>query len=291
MGTEMPYEVLRVQIFGENVASVEPGIYDLAGTTWEDCEVCVSILTGCFTGPCDKLFYPLTGTIEIIAIGGEGDRFAGRLHGIEMEEFDIVDGEIGTEPLTGGDDWCIPDYTFDITATSTHDALCGRPTIPCLEDRVIDFELENCATGEMVSMLSLAEGNQALVFSMITAWCPFCGPWMDTLVGYDTTYGDQGLEVAYVFGEDASQGSPDATECIQYAERHGADPRAFYLDHDGEFSFTTTTWAMWPWVADSDELALPWTTIVDAETLEYVYTSQADPPLNFESTMLGLLGL
>jgi len=291
MGSEMPYQVLRVQIFGDNVAAVEPGVYDLAGTTYEDCEVCVSILTGCSVGPCDRMFYPESGTVEITAIGDEGDRLAGRLRGVSMVEYDIVDGDIDPDPVPDGEDWCIADYSFDMAASSTHDALCGRPTVPCLNETVADFELESCATGEMVSMSELAEGNRALVYSMVTGWCPYCADWMETLVGYQATYADDGLEVAYVYGEDANQESPDATECLAYAARYGADPESFFLDHDGEYSFATTTWAMWPWIEESDALSLPWSTIIDAQTFEYVYTSHADPPLDFETIMLERLGL
>ena len=96
--------------------------------------------------------------------------------------------------------------------------------------------------------------------------------------------------MAYVYGEDDAAGSPDATECLAYAARYGADPNDFYLDHDGTYSFTTTTYAMWPWLATSDSLGLPWATIIDAETYEYVYTNQSDPGnTRFESTMVGLL--
>jgi hypothetical protein len=289
MGSEVPYEVLRVQIFGENVAAVGPGVYELAGTTFDDCEVCVSVLTGCYTGPCARIFFAVAGRIEITAIGGEGDRFAGHLEGIEMAEFEILADGIGTEPLPDGDDWCIPEHDFDMTATSTHDAVCGRPTVPCLDETLLDFELESCETGEMVSMTSLAAGNRALVFTMVTGWCPYCAEWMRTLGGYVTDYGSSGLSVAYVYGEDDAATAPDATECLGYAARYGADPSSFFLDHDGNYSFTTTTWAMWPWVVDSEELGLPWSTIVDAETLQYVFTSEAEPPPDFETVMRGLL--
>jgi hypothetical protein len=292
MGTEVPYEVLRVQIMGDNVGRVDPGVYDLAGTSYETCEVCVSILTDCAVGPCGHFLYPLAGTIEILAIGDEGERFAGRLAGIEMAEFEILPDGVGTEPLPDGDDWCIDDYEFDRIASSTHDAICDRPVVPCLGETLLDFSLESCATGEMVSMSSLAAGNQALVYSMVTGWCPYCGEWMATLTGYQTAHADDGLEVAYVYGEDDGGNSPSAAECLAYAARHGADPDDFYLDHDGTASFATTTFAMWPWLVTSETMSLPWTTIIDAETYEYVYTNQADPDNSeFESTMLGLLGL
>jgi hypothetical protein len=292
MGSEVPYEVLRVQISGDNVGTVGPGVYDLAGTTFSDCQVCVSILTGCYSGPCARFFYPVEGTIEITAIGGEGERFAGHLRGIRMAEFEILPDGIATEPLPGGDDWCIADHAFDMTAASNHDAICGRPTVPCLGETVLDFSLQNCSTGEMVAMSTLAAGKKALVYSMVTGWCPYCADWMTTLVGYQTTYADAGLEVAYVYGENTSGGpQPSLADCLGYAARHGADPNSFYVDHDGTYAFTTTTYAMWPWLVTSDTMSLPWSTIIDPATFEYVYTSQAAPPPDFETVMLGLLGL
>ena len=290
MGADAPFEVLRVQIMGDNVGTVTPGVYELAGPDFETCEGCVSVLARGAVGPCAQFFYPVAGTIEITAVGDEGERFAGHLRDIQMAEFEILPDGIATEPLPGGQDWCIADYEFDRVATSTHDAICNRPTVPCLGENLLDFSLESCATGEMVSMSSLAAGNQALVFSMVTGWCPYCAEWMRALVGYQATYAGRGLAVAYVYGEDDTAGSPDAAECLAYAARYGADPNDFYLDHDGTYSFTTTTYAMWPWLATSDSLGLPWATIIDAETYEYVYTNQADPGnTRFESTMVGLL--
>ena len=81
-----------------------------------------------------------------------------------------------------------------------------------------------------------------------------------------------------------------AEHFAEFEKCYGADPNDFYLDHDGTYSFTTTTYAMWPWLATSDSLGLPWATIIDAETYEYVYTNQSDPGnTRFESTMVGLL--
>lgn len=291
VGVAAPYEVLRVQIIGENVGRVRPGVYDLAGTSWEDCEVCVSILTGCASGPCERFFYPRAGTIEITAIGGVGERFAARLHGIEMVEYEILDSGIAPDPLPGGDDWCIADFAFDRTATSSHDAICGRPTVPCLDETVLDFALENCVTGELVWMTTLAAGRQALVYTMVTGWCPYCADWMTTMVGHQATYGPAGLTVAYVYGENVSAGPrPSLADCRNYATRHGANPDDFYLDHDGSYSLAATTYAMWPWTAPSDTMGLPWTTILDAETYQYVFTSE-DHSRDFETVLRGLLGL
>ncbi|MBI5498979.1 MAG: redoxin domain-containing protein [Deltaproteobacteria bacterium] len=291
IGTESPYQVLRVQIMGDNVGAVEPGVYDLAGTTFETCEVCVSVLAGCAVGPCAQFFYPLSGTVEITAVGDEGDHFAAHLSDLELAEFEILPDGIATEPLPGGEDWCIADYEFDLVAASTHDAICARPTVPCLGETLLDFSLESCATGELVPMSSLAAGNKALVFSMVTGWCPYCAAWMARMVGYQATYADQGLAAAYVYGENISGGPrPTLDDCLAYADRHGAAHEDFYLDHDGSYSFSTTTYAMWPWLVTSDTMGLPWATIIDAETWEYVYTNQADPDNSeFESTFLGLL--
>jgi len=283
--------VLRVQIIGDNVGGVRPGVYDLAGTSWEDCEVCVSILTGCASGPCGRFFYPRSGTIEITALGGVGERFAGRLRGIEMVEYEIAESGIAPDPLPGGDDWCIAEYAFDRTMTSSHEAICGRPTVPCLDETVLDFALENCVTGELVWMTTLAAGRQALVYTMVTGWCPYCADWMTTMVGHQATYGAAGLKVAYVYGENVSDGPrPSAADCRNYATRHGANPDDFYLDHDGSYSLATTTYAMWPWTAPSDTMGLPWTTILDAETYQYVFTSE-DHSRDFETVLRGLLGL
>jgi len=291
MGSDVPYNVLRVQIMGDNVATAAPGVYDLAGTTYDTCTVCVSVLTDCRTGPCGRFFYPLAGTIELTAVGGPGEPFAGRLRNIEMAEFEILPDGIATEPLPDGDDWCIADYVFDRVASNSHDAVCERPTVPCLEETLLDFSLESCATGEMVAMSTLAAGRKALVYEMVTGWCPYCPASMDLMVGYQTTYGDAGLRVAYVYGESAASGQPTAAECLDYGARHGADPNSMFLDHDGTNSFVTTTWAMWPWTVESDTMGLPWNTIIDAETHQYVFTNQGTPPVDFETVMLGLLGL
>lgn len=48
---------------------------------------------------------------------------------------------------------------------------------------------------------------------------------------------------------------------------------------------------MGPWIQDSGALSLPWTTIIDAETSEYVYSSHAEPAMSFETSLRGVLGL
>jgi len=126
---------------------------------------------------------------------------------------------------------------------------------------------------------------------MVTGWCPYCADWMATVTGYQMLYGASGLKVAFVYGENVVDGPrPSADDCLEYAADHAADPNDFYLDHDGTYSFSTMTYAMWPWLATSDTMGLPWSTILDPATYQYVYTSE-DASRDFETVMLGLLGL
>ncbi|MCP4604974.1 MAG: redoxin family protein [Proteobacteria bacterium] len=290
-GTEMPYDILRVQIFEEHVSSIRPGVYDLRGTNFSDCQVCVTILSGCRTGPCERVFYPSSGKVEITAIGGEGESFAAKLTNVEMKEVTIDAETFESTPVPDGEDWCVSSLSFDKLLRNSFNARCASPALSCVSETVNDFELTNCESGDEVSMHSLAENKKALMYVMVSVWCPACKQFVPYASALEEQYGKDGLDVIYVLGENAENGKPTLEQCNAYAATYNIDASQFYIDHNGEYSFFQTIWNMWPFSYETEQFGIPWITLIDAKTFKYVYTNQPEPTGDLEADMLNLLGL
>jgi hypothetical protein len=114
-----------------------PGLYDLAGTNLDDCEICLAGLKGCdpATGRCGKVFYPRAGVVEISSYGDVGERFTATLHGIEFEEVEVDQQTAHSTPVEGGEIWCNQGQTIDVEVL---------PTPVEVGETVRNFSLQNC---------------------------------------------------------------------------------------------------------------------------------------------------
>lgn len=251
---------------------IGPGFYDLAGTNLEDCEVCVAGLKGCnpATGRCQQVFYPRSGVVEISAFGDVGEHFTATLHGVEFEEVTVAPNTNHSTPVDGGDTWCNAEQVIDLE-------IQPRPVM--LGEVVSDFELQNCGTGEMVSMHTLGAEAKAMWFIASAGWCSACAQFLpgafDAINQIASQLGPDALKPVIIVGEDANYGQPDVAFCRSYADHYGADPNMFYVDHDGTGSFATTFKHIWPYPGANGEFGLPWNALVRGRTFEYFYSDRS----------------
>ena len=267
-----PMRAMLIDIF-DSEGEIEPGtFFDLAGTNLSDCQVCVTALTGCdpATGRCAKVFYPTSGLVEITAIGEVGESFIATLHGLEFEEVTINPTSNRSTPVAGGETFCNPEMAIDTEV---------RPQPARLRETVRDFSLQNCETGEFVSMHELGADAKALWFIASAGWCAACAEVLPQAIAamdqIAMNLGEGALKPVIVVGENANYGQPTVRYCQQYAEHYGTDVSRFYIDHNGASSFATTFQYIWPYLAADGSFGMPWNGLVRGGTFEYFYADRS----------------
>lgn len=269
----LPEDMLLVQRYDDYGGPTAPGTYSLDGINFADCGLCLLVQADCDADACSKMYYSQQGSVTITAIGGLGQRFAATLNGVVFEEV-TFEGAVST-PVPGGETWCLDGYSFDQPVVTQEAALCNRDDMACLGEVVTDFSLQNCQSGQMTSLSSLATGNRALWFVLVAGWCSGCQAWIPEAWSTYTARQAEGLELIYVLGENQyDNGQPTLTYCQSYAGGYagsGVDVANFYIDHDGDYSFATTFQYLWSYADDEGNFLLPWNALVDADNLEYTY--------------------
>lgn len=251
---------------------IGPGTYDLAGTNLADCEVCVAGLKGCnpATGQCQKVFYPKSGVVEITALGGVGERFTATLHGVDLEEVTVTRGTNESVPVPGGATWCNPTQVIDVE-------ILPRPVQ--VGETVADFSLQNCETGEFVSVHELAAEAKGLWLIASAGWCAACRQFLPEAIRVfdqiDNDLGEGVMKAMIVVGEDSNYGQPTVEYCRQYAARYNTDISRFYIDHNGTGSFATTFQYIWPYPGADGSFSLPWNALIKGGTYEYFYADRS----------------
>jgi hypothetical protein len=262
-----PLNIILVDI-ADLSGAIGPGFYDLAGTNHRDCEVCVVGLRNCdlTNGGCQKVYYPYEGVVEITELGGEGERFAAKLHGIQFEQVDIDPNSRRSFPVENGDVWCSPEQSIEA------DIL---PPAARVGEVVKPFALQNCETEEFVDIHELGAEARALWFVGTAGWCAACAQFVPNAVAaMDQIERDLGpgvLKPVIVLGENADYGRPTLQYCRRYAARYADTADNFFIDHSGVSSFDTTFQYIWPYLGADGSFALPWNALVQGGTFEYFY--------------------
>lgn len=155
---DAPMVSLSVEIYDEPPAV---GSYAL-GENYETCLQCVLLYSGCDDTGCDSILLARSGTLEITAVGVEGERFAATLTNVEFEEVNIDEGTFISTPVAGGDVKCIDSHAFDVfigTTCTAVDEVCeaGRPVEDPAFECVDDGSGTGLGTCQPVPMLNLPE--------------------------------------------------------------------------------------------------------------------------------------
>lgn len=232
---------------------VGAGIYDLADTSPETCEVCVYRLDDCdaAAATCGTTVNAVEGVVELTT--SSDGRLAGELRHVKF----------GSEP----DAACADAFTFDVGIAPEAAARIGETTY--------DFSLINCGTGEPMSIHELAAGREGFWMIATAGWCPACRQFIPQVLEMIETIDPMTLDVAFVVGENSEYAEPDLEFCRSYARSYGASPDLFFLDHDGTYSFATTFQYLWPYPTAEGAFGLPWSAIIDGQSYEYLYSDGA----------------
>jgi len=288
---EAPLDMIQVQRYDSFGGPTQPGTYSLDGINYADCGLCLMARSGCQGNTCDKVFYSQQGSVDITAIGALGQQFSATLNNVVFQEVTIDAATFVSTPVPGGETWCLDGYSFDEQIRTEEDAVCGRDDLACVGEIVNDFSLQNCDTGSMVSLSSLAAGNKALWLVAVAGWCTACSSYIPQVWSTYQSRKSEGLEVVYVLGENQYQnGQPTLDYCRGYLgnyTQHGVDVANFYIDHDGQTSFATTFGNMWIYPDSDGQFGLPWSALIDADDLNYSYADGAGG--NLDSTLNTLL--
>jgi hypothetical protein len=294
----MPYDQVVVRMKMVSGAYPAPGTYALEGADISKCTNCVIAGKSCGSDGCEKLYVGTFGDIVAETAGPYKKQMKGVLSGVVMEEIEQNPLTGATSVKPGGDVWCLDGFEYDAQVLSFADGTCPQPGVNCVGETVPDFTMTNCDSGEDVPMSEVMEGKKAMLYVLVTKWCSYCTTWMPQVAAYVDGLLDDGLEVAYVFGENNVNQAPTLDFCKDYANKyakhHKTIPIAtkFYMDHDGVSPFANFFEAMWIYPTADGGFGTPFNAIVNAQTSEYVwYGAGAVGIPAMESHISQLLGL
>ena len=282
-GEDNPYDAVSISIYSEYNGPTTPGTYSLDGINFQDCGLCLTAYSDCGEGGCQKQFYAQEGTVEITALGtAAGETFSARLIDVKFEEVTISDDLVST-PVAGGEMWCAGDFSFEETLVEDSDSGdAAQTTIECpagevcVGDTVTDFSLPNCADGTNQSIQDYFADATVGWLVLTAGWCPGCAEAIPQLKEIEDQFSARGLKVGFILGEAAAQDSvPDQAYCQRYADRYDIDHGKFFLDNTDGYSYRTTFDHIFPYVDESGVFALPFTAIINPQTMEYVYADRS----------------
>lgn len=273
----IPYDQVIVRMNNVGGVYAQPGTYALESADITKCTNCVIAGKGCGPDGCEKIYIGSFGDIVAESVGPYKGQMKGVLSGVVMEEVEQDMNTGVTTAKVGGDVWCLDGFEYNAQVLSFADGSCPRPGTNCVGESVPDFSVTACDSGEEVSLTDLAQGKKALLFVLVTGWCSVCPMWMPEVVPYADALLADGLEVVYLYAEDGFPGDSATVEsCASYAAKyakHSISPLVehFYMDYDGEVAFPGFTGAMWMYPTADGATGVPFNTIVDASSLEYLW--------------------
>jgi hypothetical protein len=154
-----------------------PGTYNLAGTNYKDCGLCLLAQSGCTAEGCKKLFYADQGTVEIQTISQGTSKFQAVFHNVQFKEVTINQTTYESTPVAGGQTWCMNNVApnTDLVLNETKSECVTGGTGVDLNDNIADFQLQNC-NGQTVKLHSFC-GKKAMWLVAVAGWCDACASW------------------------------------------------------------------------------------------------------------------
>ena len=244
-----PVKVISVDM----VRAQRAGSYDLTGRTPENCEVCVYALYDCGARGCSRQLFAKEGTVVVEEAGEAGGILSGRLVDVFFEEVNPSTGEA----IDGGEAFCLQDFAFSAVLP----ALLGSP--------VPDFEVQSCATGEMVGLHEIKGESETLWYIGSAGWCPACRQLLNMVFGdFVNEVSRAEVHPIVVLSEDDRQAPVTLEYCQRYAPRYGeAAIEHFYIDPNFEQTFKY----IWPYIGANGEFGLPWNALMTGPEPLYYY--------------------
>ena len=266
-----------------------PGTFDLAGSNYEDCGLCVLVYAECQGSSCQKVFFADEGTVEITSMGGAGSNFVGVFHDVKLKEVSIDPNTYKSTPVPNGQTWCMGGYSF--SETITEKVLVAD----CVEqgsgtgigDQIANFQLQNC-NGDWVNLHDKCGKAKALWIEAVAGWCDACKQSVPQVAQAWKDYNSAGLDVMIILGEDQYKQKPTLDYCKAYATSHAADHSIVYIDYGGQYGPWDTLFGyVNPYVGDT--IGLPWDAVLRATNMEYVWAATNPGSLDLNGIINQLL--
>ncbi|MBR59047.1 MAG: hypothetical protein CMH54_13645 [Myxococcales bacterium] len=131
---ELPRDEILLEILpgAPFFGPVQPGTYNLAGTNYADCGLCLQAAQNC-TVQCETDFYADEGLVHLTSLWADTGTFAGSFEGVVFREVTIDATTLVSTPVPGGKTWCMDGYSFfcingDCNVTPGCQPYCGSKT-------------------------------------------------------------------------------------------------------------------------------------------------------------------
>ena len=109
-----PFDILAIEMYsGEYGGPEGPGSYEIDGSNYQDCGLCVLIYQGVEGQSANKTFYASTGGVEISEWDEATNTITATLTNAEFQEVTINDNTFVSTPVAGGETWCISSITLE----------------------------------------------------------------------------------------------------------------------------------------------------------------------------------
>ena len=92
-----------------------PGTYNLGGSNYADCALCMVIVEQCNEGyQCDKVFFADEGVLSVSDFGQSTGRFTAALRQVVFREVRLDPTTYESVPVPGGDTYCVDGLSIDV---------------------------------------------------------------------------------------------------------------------------------------------------------------------------------
>lgn len=308
---EAPLDRVQIQSYFDFGGPNTPGTYDLSGSNFADCGLCVIAHTGCTADGCEKSFFADTGSITIDTFGmATGEKFVGAMEGVIMREVTIDPDTYKSTLVPDGDTWCMDGYDFSAALKDAGppppagaDApACGGDNLGTMVgSSIANFKLQNC-NGEWVNLHR--DCNSAAVHIFGTAgWCGACSETLKDIAGQlggtispaSIDAATPGLKMWIVLSEDSQGGPPNLAFCKSYAQGNNLDPSMVFMDNSqpevsiplvspegyavGLNGFGTIYSFINPYLSaqgNSVSMGVPWNAVLKGANMEYYWSDYYD---------------
>lgn len=172
-GTQAPFDVVYLQSYqgAPYNGPTTPGTYDLSGTNYQDCGLCLLAKRGCGSdGNCDQTFYADIGQVRIDAIGEVDFKLKATLINVIFREVTINATTFRSYPVAGGDLWCAYETDLEVMRVPTQPACVEEGTGVELGENIANFGLQQCSTGDYVNLHRLCNKEKAIWAMAVTGW-------------------------------------------------------------------------------------------------------------------------
>jgi len=112
-----PFDELRILSYQADpyYGPTGPGSYDLSGSNYADCSLCVLVIEECTDDyMCEKVYFASEGQLEVERLSMDGGPFIATLTDAVFEEVSIDAETYESRPVSGGDEWCVDDMVIEV---------------------------------------------------------------------------------------------------------------------------------------------------------------------------------